>query len=185
MGARGLPPFAGEPWRKFVEQGEWWAGKLSAGDRAFMRTFVPRIELQLEGVHVLCFHGSPGSYDDMILATTPHEKLLDLFAGFDQPLMLGGHTHVQLVRVVEGRLVVNPGSIGLAFRGLPLGELQLISPWAEYALIRIESERLSVDLRRARYDVEGMLRRTIDSGAPHAEWWAQTWVLAGAGPPQG
>jgi predicted phosphodiesterase len=86
----GFPPPQGEPWRKFVEQGEWWAGKLSAGDRAFMRTFVPRIELQLEGVHVLCFHGSPGSYDDMILATTAHEKLLDLFAGFDQPLMLGG-----------------------------------------------------------------------------------------------
>jgi putative phosphoesterase len=179
----GFPPEKGEPWRRFVEQGEWWAGRLSAEDRAFVRTFLPRFELQLDGVPVLCFHGSPGSYDDMILATTPHEELLHLFAGFDQPLMLGGHTHVQLVRVVEGTLVVNPGSVGLPFRGLPLGELQLISPWAEYALVGVQDGRLSVDLRRASYDVERMLRRTIDSGVPHADWWADTWVRTGPGQP--
>jgi diadenosine tetraphosphatase ApaH/serine/threonine PP2A family protein phosphatase len=91
--------------------------------------------------------------------------------------MLGGHTHVQLVRVVEGTLFVNPGSVGLPFRGLPLGRLQPISPWAEYALVRVDGERLSVDLRRAPYDVEEMLEHTIASGAPHADWWAATWLL--------
>jgi len=164
----------------FIEQGEWWARKLSPEDRAFVRTFVSRIELRLDAVPVLCFHGSPSSFDDTILATTPHEEVVRLLAGFDCPLMLAGHTHVQLVRAVEGTLVVNPGSVGLPFRGVPLGELQLISPWAEYALVRIEDGRLSVDLRRAPYDVEGMLQRTIESGAPHAEWWAETWVRTGS-----
>jgi hypothetical protein len=90
--------------------------------------------------------------------------------------MLGGHSHVQLVRVVEGRLLVNPGSVGLPFRGVPLGELQRMSPWAEYALVRIDHGRASVELRRTRYDVERMLQQTIESGAPHAVWWAETWV---------
>lgn len=176
----GFPTAQGDPWARFVDQGEWWARKLSVEDRAFVRTFVPRVELRLDGVPVLCFHGSPVSHDEMILATTPHDELLRMLAGFDHPLMLAGHTHVQLARVVEGTLVVNPGSVGLPFRGLPAGELQLISPWAEYALVRVEDGRLSVDLRRTSYDVEGMLRRTIDSGVPHAEWWAQTWVRADA-----
>lgn len=172
----GFPPAQGGPSGKFLEQGKWWGQRLSAKDRAFVRTFAPRIELQLGGVPALCFHGAPSSYDDMILATTPHEDLLRMLEGFDHPLMLAGHTHVQLVRVIEGTLVVNPGSIGLPFRGLPLGELQLISPWAEYALVRVDDGRLSVDLRRTSYDVDEMLERTIDSGAPHAEWWAATWV---------
>jgi putative phosphoesterase len=171
----GFPPLRGDPWRRFIEQGKWWAGKLSAEDRACVRTFVPRIELRLDGVAVLCFHGSPRSYDEMILATTPHDELLRMLAGFDQPLMLAGHTHVQLARLVEGTLVVNPGSVGLPFRGIPIGELQRISPWAEYALVRVEDGRLSIDLRRTSYDVEDMLQRTIESGAPHAEWWAETW----------
>ncbi len=174
----GFPLPAGGPGRRFVEQGEWWAGKLPAKDHAFLRTFVPRIELGLGEARILCFHGSPASYDDMILATTPHDELLGMLAGFDYPLMLAGHTHVQLVRVVEGTMVVNPGSVGLPFRGLPAGELQVISPWAEYALVRIEDGHLSVDLRRTSYDVDGMLRRTIESGAPHAEWWAETWARA-------
>ena len=172
----GFPRAQGEPWRRFVEQGEWWAEKLVEEDRAFMRRFVPRLELDLDGVSVLCFHGSPASYDDMILATTPHEEVVRMLAGHGQSVMLGGHTHVQLARVVEGTLLVNPGSVGLAFRGVPLGQLQPISPWAEYALVRIADGRLSVDLRRAPYDVEAMLRWTIDSGAPHAAWWAGTWV---------
>lgn len=176
----GFPPAQEDPWRRFIEQGKWWARKLSTEDRAFLRTFVPRIELALDGVPALCFHGSPFSHDEMILATTPHDELLRLLAGFDHPLMLAGHTHVQLVRVIEGKLLVNPGSVGLPFRGLPLGELQLISPWAEYALVQIEGGRLSVDLRRISYDVEQMLQRTIETGAPHAKWWAETWVRTGS-----
>jgi putative phosphoesterase len=172
----GFPNGSEEPWSRFIEQGEWWAEKLSAEDRAFVRTFQPRVELQLGEVEVLCFHGSPSSYDDMILATTPHDELLHLLGGCHQPLMLGGHSHVQLVRVIEGRLLVNPGSVGLPFTGIPFGELQLISRWAEYALIRIGGDQLSVDLRRTRYNVDAMLRRTTKSGVPHAAWWAQTWA---------
>ena len=172
----GFPEAREDPWKRFVEQGEWWARKLSEEDRAFLGTFVPQIELRVGGVRVLCFHGSPLSYDDMILSTTPHNELLGMLEGFDHPLMLAGHTHVQLARVVDGRLVVNPGSVGLPFRGLPDGELQLISPWAEYALVHIEDSRISVELRRTSYDVDGMLQHMIESGAPHAVWWAETWV---------
>ena len=172
----GFPQASKEPWSRFVEQGEWWAGKLSAGDRSFVRTFQPRVELQLGEAEVVCFHGSPSSYDDMILATTAHEELLRLLNDCHQPLLLGGHSHVQLVRVIEGSLLVNPGSVGLPFRGIPLGELQLISPWAEYAVVRVEGSQVSVDLRRTRYDVEAMLRQTIESGVPHAQWWAETWA---------
>jgi len=145
--------------------GEWWARKLSAADRAFLRTFLARTELRLGGFPILCFHGSTLSYDDVILATTPTDELLSMLAVFNHPLMVGGHTHVQVVRVVEATLVVNPGSVGLPFRGLPAGEFQRISPWAEYALVRVEDGRLSVELRRASYEVEAMLQLTIDSGA--------------------
>ena len=87
------------------------------GGRAFLRTFVPWTELRVDGVSVLCFHGSPISYDHMILATTPHDDLLRMLEGFDHPLMLAGHTHVQLARVINGTLVVNPGSVGLPSAG--------------------------------------------------------------------
>lgn len=172
----GFPEPQGELPRRFVEQGEWWARRLSLEDRAFMATFQQRVELRVGGADVLGFHGSPSSYDDTILATTPHEALVRMLDGCDQPLLLCGHSHVQLVRVIEGRLLVNPGSVGLPFRGVALGEPQLISPWAEYAIVRIDTGRVSVELRRTRYDVRRMLQDTIESGAPYATWWAETWA---------
>ena len=172
----GFPPAPADPMQKFIEQGEWWARMLSDEDRAFIRAFAPRIELELAGTPVLCFHGSPASHDEVILATTPHDELRRMLAGFDHPVMLGGHTHVQLARVIEGTLFVNPGSVGLPFRGVQPGEFQFISPWAEYALVGIKKGQVSVDLRRTSYDVEGMLKRVIDSGVPHAAWWAKMWT---------
>jgi putative phosphoesterase len=178
----GFPILPGAAGAKFVEQGEWWAARLSDGDRAYMRTFLPTLELALDGTSALCFHGSPRSYDELILATTPHEDVLRALSGCEQPLQIGGHTHVQLVRVVEGMLVLNPGSVGLPFRGVET-ELQRVSPWAEYALVRIDDGRLSVDLRRARYDVGNLLEVTLESGVPYAEWWVETWDLAASEPP--
>ena len=42
----GFPRAQDDPMRRFVEQGEWWARSVSADDRAFVRTFVPQLELQ-------------------------------------------------------------------------------------------------------------------------------------------
>jgi len=41
----GFPRAPDDPMRRFVEQGEWWASKVSDKDRAFVRTFVPQVEL--------------------------------------------------------------------------------------------------------------------------------------------
>jgi len=52
-----------------------------------------------------------------------------------------------------------------------------IAPWAEYAVVAVEGGRLGVDLRRAPFDVEAILRLSRASGMPHAEWWAGCWAV--------
>lgn len=99
----GFPPAPADPMRKFIEQGEWWARKLSDEDRAFIGSFVPRIELELAGIPVLCFHGSPASHDELILATTPHDELHRMLAGFDHPVMLGATRTCSLLASSTGR----------------------------------------------------------------------------------
>ena len=41
--------------------------------------------------------------------------------------------------------------------------------------------RLRVDLRRTTYDVEALLRLSLESGMPYAEWWVGCWQLDAAG----
>jgi protein phosphatase len=51
-----------------------------------------------------------------------------------------------------------------------------ISPWAEYGIVGGDDGRLSIDLRRTPFDVDAFLAMSLESGMPHAEWWANCWV---------
>ena len=158
-----------------VEIGDWWAALLSPADREFMESFEPRIELSLGGLDCLCFHGSPHSYDDWIFATTSDEELRRMLDGFQQPVLVGGHTHIQMIRRYDESVIVNPGSVGLPFREWWPRPIR-ISHWAEYGVIGGENGRLSLDLRRTAYDVEAFLKLSLESGMPHAQWWADCWL---------
>ena len=71
-----------------------------------------------DGASMFCFHGSPISYDDWIFAATPEEDLARMFDGIEAPVLVGGHTHLQMIRRYEDAVIVNPGSVGLSFKGV-------------------------------------------------------------------
>jgi putative phosphoesterase len=160
---------------KLVEINQWWAGFLSDSDREFMESFVPKIDFELDSFPAVCFHGSPVSYDDWIFATTPDEELRPMLNGYDQTVLIGGHTHLQLIRRFDDSVIVNPGSVGLPFREWWPRPVR-ISPWAEYGIVEAEGGRLSIDLRRTTFDVDAFLDLSLKSGMPHAEWWANCWA---------
>jgi putative phosphoesterase len=170
----GIPELPDELGRKLVEIGTWWADRLDEESRRYMRTFELALELDLDGTTLLAFHGSPRSFEEGILATTPDEDLGDMLACVEAPLLVCGHTHFQLLRRVGDRLIVNPGSVGLPFRRD--GGVMQIAPWAEYGLLTVDGERLGVDLRRTAYDVTAHTAAMRASGMPHAEWWASLWA---------
>lgn len=159
----------------------WSTEQLTEEDKSFFQTFQPTISLELgEGKTLLCFHGSPRSYDDIIRATTPDEELDDILAGVEADVLVGGHTHVQLFRRWQRSLLLNPGSVGLPFDGVPPASgpaTGLHNPaWAEYLLLTSEGRRLSVDLRRVPYALDVLLQAIRASGSPQSDWMAGDWV---------
>lgn len=173
----GIPPADYEIGRKLVEIGEFWAAQLSTEDLAVMRGFSPTVELDLgDGETALCFHGSPSSNEEGIYSVTPDETLEQILGDAGAPVMLCGHTHLQMLRRLEHSLVVNPGSVGLPFSDWAPHTIT-IAPWAEYGILSHDRGRLRVDLRRTTYDVAALLRLSCESGMPHAQWWADCWQL--------
>lgn len=74
------------------------------------------ISLSLDDV---CFcHGSPRADDEILTRHTPEEVLRDALAPAAEPLVVGGHTHQQMVRSFgPGRTYANAGSIGMPYEG--------------------------------------------------------------------
>ncbi len=133
----------------------WCGEQLDPEDMNFLRSFKPLLEIPMGSEHLmLCYHGSPQSNTDQILVTTPTNDLDKLFTNSEADILIGGHTHIQMLRRHDQKLIINPGSVGSAFR-LPFqpGNLPQLLPWAEYGIINLDGDVLSVDLRRVPFDM--------------------------------
>lgn len=156
----------------------WTREQLDATDIATIRGYVPYHRASLgDGIELLCAHGSPRSFEDVIGPSTAVDEVGEMFAGFDVAFAAGGHTHVQLFRRF-GRLgFVNPGSAGLPGAGPNTPDLPVNRDvaWTEFAMVEQDGDRMSVDLRRVSVDVGAMIERAEGSGMPHVEWWRARW----------
>jgi predicted phosphodiesterase len=163
-----------EDMRKIEEIDAWCAAQLSRDDLDFIRSFQPTVRVDLNGGRtLLCYHGSPRSFDEIIAPTTPDGELDEMVAGAPADVFAGGHTHFQMYRRHRNATVVNPGSVGMSYsRTLPLNDVGLAS-WAEYAVV--DRGSLSISLRRVHYDKQAVADAIERSGMPHAAWFAAEW----------
>jgi putative phosphoesterase len=162
--------------RRIAEISRWGAAQLDDADRTFLASFQPTVEIPLgEERRLLCCHGSPCSYDDVIAAVTPDDELDTMIGGCGATIIAGGHAHLRMLRAHRGREIVNPGSVGLAYQFFPDGSV-CVPPWAEFALLsQADDGVVSVDFRRVPYDRDATVRAMIEREMPHAAWWAADW----------
>lgn len=155
--------------RKLNAVRDWSLAQLSEADRAFIGGFQPTVELDLGSGHVLlCFHGSPASYDDVILPSTSPDDLLKLLGPWLPRFICGGHTHVQHLRRLGDSIYFNPGAVGLAYNHDQDERDFRANPWAEYAALSLDGGRLSLDFRRVPYDPAALIAAYQSSGRPFA-----------------
>jgi predicted phosphodiesterase len=151
----------------------WSLSQLSDTDLDFIQQFRPTIEIPLAGSKtLLCFHGSPRSFDEIILPNTPDEVVRQYLAGYEATLFTGGHTHTQQMRRLGASWYFNPGSVSLAYdwehSDLEQGRMR-IDPWADYAIVESDGPCLGITFRHVPYDVDELARIVRASGRPYAE----------------
>lgn len=157
----------------------WTLSKLSPRDLAFIKSYQSTVRIPIDSdLSLFCFHGSPTSFNDILLPDTPKTDWDRLLGPFSPSIMTGGHTHTQQIRRICEGLFFNPGSIGVVYNS-SLPELSsYTNPWAEYAILTYDPKRLSVEFRRAYYNLEEMLEEIRKSGRPHADKMIQDYRRA-------
>ncbi len=158
--------------RDMNEVRDWSLAQLSSADLALIRSFSPTVKVALEaGRSLLCFHGSPSSFDDVLLPDLPQVALFQFLGAYDADVMTGGHTHVQYMRRIsaDARFFFNPGSVGFAYSHHQPDEGFQADPWAEYAVLTSERERLALEFRHIPFDVVTLISIYRSSGRPHAD----------------
>ncbi len=149
---------------------DWQLTKLSEGDLDFLRAFQATVQIKLDGERtLLCYHGSPKSFDHVILPQTPDEEVRGYLEPQEPMMYTGGHTHMQFIRHFGRTFHFNPGSVGVAYRHDQPDDHFRLDPWAEYALLSSSSRTLSLEFRRIPFDVGQLISVYRASGRPFAD----------------
>lgn len=151
---------------------DWTLSQLTPSQLEQIRSFAPVVRHEVEGVALILFHGSPRSYDDVLLPELGG-KAVEPFLGHDAALLAGGHTHLQWTRRIGDALYVNPGSIGLSYDRHT--DPPVLRPLAEWALVTVEGGTVAVEFRQVPYAVEEVQAAAKRSGRPYADDWAAQW----------
>lgn len=128
----------------------------------------------------LC-HGTPSSDLDWWLESlgadarislAPIEEIEAAASGHDYPVMLCGHTHLaRVLRLRDGRMIVNPGSVGLPAydHDDPMPHLvESGSPDARYAILEKRQGHWQAELRTVAYDASRMI--ALAEAANRPDW---------------
>jgi predicted phosphodiesterase len=118
---------------------EYCRGELGGHQVELLFELPPSVSLD----GALVCHASPHD-DTLTFMTEPTDADHELLANTEEAMVFFGHSHIQFQREAEcGRLLVNPGSVGLPFDG---------DRRAAYALWQ---GGRAVELRRVEYDSDG------------------------------
>ena len=138
---------------------EWVAAQLDP----LSRDFLAGLPTTVSAGGVLYCHGSPRSDEEILTRVSPDDRVRAALAGVTERLVVGGHTHVQYERELDGIRLVNAGSVGMPYEG---------EQGAFWALV----DHHAVELRRTSYPVGAAVTLIRSSAYPDAEQLAG-WLL--------
>ncbi|TDB77765.1 metallophosphoesterase [Micromonospora sp. KC721] len=149
-----------------IDVSNWAAGQLRDDQVARLAALPLTVTLEIGGIGPVLFcHATPRDDGEVVLVDSRLEHWVDVLAAVPAEVrtVVCGHTHMPFVRLVDRRLVVNPGSVGMPYGG----------PGAFWALLG----PTGVQLRRTIFDVDvACARVTAGSSYPDAAAWADEYV---------
>ncbi len=147
------PPSGEELWER---RARWTRNALAAEALTYLVGLPSTVALDVEGLGPVLFcHGSPRRDDEILTAISPEERVARIAAGVVEGVIVHGHTHVRYDRLVAGRRLVCPGSVGMPYEGRAAAFWALLGP--------------EVELRETPYDVVAAETAIRETGFPDAD----------------
>ncbi|WP_426404719.1 metallophosphoesterase family protein [Streptomyces sp. R-07] len=139
----------------------WAAGQLREDHLDLLGRLPRSLSLPVHGLgKVLFCHATPRDDEEVVLVDSCLDRWREVFSELDTDIrtVVCGHTHMPFVRLAHGRLVINPGSVGMPY-GRPGAHWALLGP--------------GIELRSTDFDIEAATNQiTQDCSYPDIAEWA-------------
>lgn len=148
----------------------WAATQLTDAQVQLLDRLPHPVVVDVDGFGPVVFcHGTPRNDEEVVLVDTRLDKWAEVFADLnpDQQTVVCGHTHMPFIRLVDRRLVINSGSVGM--------------PYGRAAASWVLLHDGQASLRHTAVDAEAAIAALVaDSSYPDRREWAGYYLRASA-----
>ena len=144
---------------------EWAHDALDDEGLAWLRRLPAERRIRIDETMLLLTHASPGSQTAGFDRDLDPSAMLDRLSRTDARIICCGHTHMPDVHDFGWKQVVNGGSAGYVFDG---------DPTASWALITIDGESVTTEIRRTAFDTMIASNAISERGLPGDVYRAAT-----------
>ncbi|MGP4106319.1 metallophosphoesterase family protein [Virgibacillus sp. L01] len=141
-----------------TKERDWTYSKLNSDSIDYLSQLPTELNLDYSNFKIHAFHATPLSLFDVVqpheLDDVTEEKLMKR----DADLYIYGHIHKPYIRNVNGKCIVNTGSIGLPFDGLSM---------ASYVVVNVEKNSFQVSIVRVKYNEHDVINQFRESDYPN------------------
>lgn len=138
---------------------------LTKEQRDFMKKLNNQRTIEADGLKIKMVHGSPDSVRELLYFNN-HNRLNEVLESINEDILLCGHNHYQFAYLAQsGKLVLNPGSVGLSQKGESFR--------ADYAILNVNNGQFSFELNHTYYDGEKIKQEYLDRNLWDTNIWGQ------------
>lgn len=135
----------------------WTKEHTTEPNKEFLRNLPSEIRLSIDNKKILLVHGSPNRLNEYLNEDTPVEYLSELIKQADTDILVCGHTHKPFHKAIQGKHIINAGSVGKPKHG---------DPRAAYVIISIGNE-VDVETKMVEYNFAAVAKAIEESGLPN------------------
>jgi putative phosphoesterase len=139
---------------------DWIYKRLDEADIRYLAELPTETKLETENIRIHAFHATPDSLFDVVQPFESDGALLDKMMKSGADIFIYAHIHKPFIRYIEGKCLINIGSVGLPFDGLTK---------SSYAIVDLKEGNFQTSIVRVDFDLEKVIKQYQEEDYPNSE----------------
>lgn len=144
-------------------------GNLEEHQLLFIKELPLECSITLNGIKVLCVHGTPQSIVEAIDGSVSEEEMKRAVKGVNEQVVLSGHSHTSFIGEVDNKKIFNVGSVGNSLDG---------DNRISYGILDFTDNEVKLVNRRISYPLNEIIDMAVNNNFPYLEEYKKVILTA-------
>ncbi len=140
---------------------DWAVSKLADHQLKYLNDLPTELNLEFGDIKIHAFHATPNSLFDIVQPFASDEILEEQLFIKEAKIYIYAHIHKPYIRFLDGKCVINTGSVGLPFDGIAR---------SSYVLLDLMADHVEASIVRITYDVDKVIEQFTQSDYPNKDF---------------